>query len=104
MVGRHRRMTLDAKKETPMNSTPASKATEPHDASIAGAGERLTHAHEQIVRADEQLARLSEQVARMERNAARAPSALFRRQSPPGRRALGALIGLPLAACIVVAA
>jgi hypothetical protein len=87
-----------------MNSTPAPKATEPHDASIAGAGERLEHAHEQIVRADEQLALLSEQVARMERNAARAPSALFRRQSPPGRRALGALIGLLLAACIVVAA
>jgi hypothetical protein len=87
-----------------MNSTPAPKATEPRDASIAGAGERLAHAHEQLVHADEQLARLSEQVARMERNAARAPSALFRRPSPPGRRALGAIIGLPLAACIVVAA
>jgi len=87
-----------------MNSTPAPKPTETHDASIAGAGERLARAHEQIVRADVELARLSEQVARMERNAARAPSALFRRRSPPGRRALGALIGVPLAACIVVAA
>ena len=87
-----------------MNSTPAPKASETHDASIAGAGERLARAHEQIVRADEELARLSEQVARMERNAARAPSALFRRRSPAGRRALGAIIGVPLAACIVVAA
>ena len=40
----------------------------------------------------------------MERNAARAPSAGLGLKSPPGRRRLGALIGLPLAACIIVAA
>ena len=87
-----------------MTSTPAPKATEPRDASIAGADERLTRAHAEIVRADEQLARLSEQVARMERNAARAPSAGLGRRSPPGRRPLGVLVGLALAACVVVTA
>jgi hypothetical protein len=87
-----------------MNSTPGPKAAEPHDASIAGADERLVHAHEEIKRADEQLARLSEQVARMERNTARAPSVGVGPQSPPGRRPRGALVGLLLAACIVVAA
>ena len=95
---------IGRKKETPMNSTPGPKAAEPRDASIAGADERLTHAHEEIKRADEQLARLSEQVARMERNAARAPSTGAGLRPPAGRRPLGALIGLPLAGCIVVAA
>ena len=42
-----------------MNSTPDPKETEPHDALIAGADERLAHAHEEIKRADEQLTRLS---------------------------------------------
>jgi len=87
-----------------VNSTSAPKAPEPHDGSIAGADERLARAHEQIVRADEQLTRLSEQVARMERDAARAPSAEPGLQSPPGRPARRALAGLPLVACIVVAA
>ena len=87
-----------------MNSPPAPKATEPRDASIAGGDQRLMKAYAEIKRADEQLARLSEQVARMERNAARAPSAGLGLKLPPGRRRLGALIGLPLAACIIVAA
>jgi hypothetical protein len=87
-----------------MNSTPAPKAEKPHDASTAGADERLTHAYQQIVSADEQLARLSEQVARMERNAGRARSAGVGLNSPPGRRPSGALVGLTLAACVVVAA
>jgi hypothetical protein len=96
-------MTLDGK-ETPMNSTTGPKAAEPHDASNAGADERLVHAHEEIKRADEQLARLSEQVARMERNAARAPSALAGLKSPSGRRRLAARVGLPLVAFVAVAA
>ena len=112
-----------------MNSTPTPKATESHNASIARADEQLAHAHEQIVRADKDLTRLSEQLAKMERDAARPPSAGPGPQSPPGRpalRAVGqmerdaarppsaglrsrrpalrALVGLPLAACIVVAA
>jgi len=87
-----------------MNSTPTPKAIEPHNALIAGADEQLAHAYEQIVRADEELARLSEQLAKMERDAARPPSAGPGPQSPPRRPALRALVGLPLAACIVVAA
>jgi hypothetical protein len=87
-----------------MNSTPASKAIEPHDALISRADERLAHAYEQIVRADEELARVSEQVAKMEHDAARPPSAGPGPQSPPGRPALRALVGLLLAACIVVPA
>jgi hypothetical protein len=87
-----------------MNSTPTSKAIEPHDAPISRADERLAHAYEQIVRADEELARVSEQVAKMERDAARPPSAGPGPQSPPRRPALRALVGLLLAACIVVAA
>src|SRR6266481_3309344 len=91
------------KRETPMNSTPAPKAIEPRDG--------------QIRRADEQLAHVSEQLAKMERDDARPPSAGPGPQSPPERLAAGpgpqspprrpalwALVGLPLAACIVVAA
>jgi hypothetical protein len=85
-----------------MNSTP--KSIEPQDALVARADERLAHAHEQITRAGEQLARLDEQVAKMERDAARPPSAGPGPQSPPGRPAIRALVGLPLAACIIVAA
>jgi hypothetical protein len=112
-----------------MNSTPTPKAIEPHNALIALADEQLAHAYEQIARADEELARLSEQLAKMERDAARPPSAGPGPQLPPRRpalRAVGqmardaarppsaglrprraalrALVGLPLAACIVVAA
>jgi|SRR5215211_3300943 len=87
-----------------MNSTPAPKSVEPHDALVARDDERLAHAHEEIKRADEQLARLSEQVAKMERDAARPLSAGPGRQSPPRRPTPWALVGLPLAACIVVAA
>jgi hypothetical protein len=87
-----------------MNSTPTPKAIEPHNALIASADEQLAHAYEQIVRADEELARLSEQLAKMERDAVRPPSAGPGPQSPPRRPALRALVGLPLAACIVVAA
>jgi hypothetical protein len=102
-----------------MNSTPTPKATEPHDAGVAGADERLAQAHEQIVRADEQLERLSEQLAKMERDAARPPSAASGSQgsgpqepgsqepappSPPRWPVFRALVGLPLAACIIIAA
>jgi hypothetical protein len=79
-----------------VNSTPTPKADEPHNALIARADEQLAHAHEQIARADEELARVTEQLAKMERDTARPPSA--------GRPALRALVGLTLAACIVVAA
>jgi uncharacterized membrane protein YccC len=87
-----------------MNSTPTPKAIERPNALIARADEQLAHAYEQIVRADEELACLSEQLAKMERDAARPPSAGPGPQSPPRRPALRALVGLPLAACIVVAA
>ena len=102
---------IGRKRGTPVNSTPAKKAIESHDALISRADEQLAHAHEQIVRADEQLARMSEQVAKMERDAARPPSAEPPPpaagpgpQSPPGRPALRALVGLLLAACIIVPA
>jgi uncharacterized membrane protein YccC len=92
-----------------MNSTSTPKAIEPHNALIASADEQLAHAHEQIVRADEELSRLSEQLAKMERDATRPPPARPDPQSPgppsPSRRpALRALVGLLLAACIVVPA
>jgi hypothetical protein len=87
-----------------MNSTSTPKSTERLDASAGGADERLAHAHEQITRAGEQLARLDEQVARMERDAARQPPAGPGPQSRPGNPAIRARVGLPLAACIVVAA
>src|SRR6267143_130789 len=86
-----------------MNSTPPPKAIYHHNAVIARADEQLAHAHEQIVRADEEITRLSEQLAKMERDAERPPSAGPGPQSPPRRPALRALVGLPLAACIVVA-
>lgn len=95
---------IGRKRETPMNSTPTPKATEPHDAPVARADERFAHAHEQIMRADEQLARLSEQLAKIERDAARPPSAAPGPPSPPGWPVFRALVGLPLAACIIVAA
>src|SRR3984893_2647719 len=95
---------IGPKRETPMNSTPTPKAIEPHNAPIARADEQLAHAHEQIARAGEDLARLSEQLARMERDATRPASAGSGSQSPPGKPALRALVGLPLAACIGVAA
>ena len=91
-----------------MNSIPTSKANEPPDAPVARADEQLAHAYGQITRAGEELARVSEQVAKMEHDAARPPSAGPpsagpRPQSLPGRPALRALVGLVLAACIVVA-
>jgi hypothetical protein len=58
-----------------MNSTPEPKETQPGEAPVAGADERLAHAHEQIKRADEQLTRLTEQLAKMERDASHPPSA-----------------------------
>jgi uncharacterized membrane protein YccC len=87
-----------------MSSASTPKAIEPHDALIARADEQLAHAHEQIARAGEELARLSEQLAKMEREDARPPSAGPDPQLPPRRPALRTLVGLPLAACIVVAA
>jgi hypothetical protein len=38
IVDRHHRMTLDRKRETPMNSTPTPKAIEPRNSPIARAG------------------------------------------------------------------
>jgi hypothetical protein len=87
-----------------MNSTSTPKSIEPDDALVARADERFAHAREQITRAGEQLARLDEQVAKMERDAARPHSSGSGPQSPPGRPAIRALVGLPLAACIIVAA
>jgi hypothetical protein len=105
---------IGPKRESPMNSTPPSKAIEPQDALIARADERLAYAYQQIARADEELTRVSEQVAKMEREAAhpRAAEPVPQSpdsagpvpQSPPGRPALRAVAGLLLAAGIVVAA
>src|SRR5690349_15021955 len=95
---------IGRKRETPMNSTSTPKSVEPLDALVGRADERLAHAHEQITRAGEQLARLDEQVARMERDAARPPSTGPGLPSPPGKPAIRAFVGLPLAACILVAA
>jgi hypothetical protein len=94
-----------------MNSTPTAKAIEPDHAQPAGADEQLAHAHEEIGRAGEELARLSERLAKMERDSApppspppsSPPSAGPVPQSPPGRPARRVLIGLPIAACLVVA-
>jgi hypothetical protein len=87
-----------------MNATSTPKSTEPIDASVGRADKRLAHAHEQLTRAGEQLARLDEQVARMERESARPPSAGPGPQSPPRPAIRAVLVGLPLAACVVVAA
>jgi len=86
-----------------MHSSPTSQSIEPHDAPIESADERLARAYQQIKHADEGLARVSEQVAKMERDDARPPSAGPGPQSPPKRPAFRPLIGLLLAACIVVA-
>jgi uncharacterized membrane protein YccC len=94
-----------------MNSTPTPKAIEPDDAQIARAEEQLAHAHEEIGRAGEELTRLSEQLAKMEREAAPPPSGAPSPAasagpvppSPPRRPARRVLIGLPIAACIIVA-
>jgi uncharacterized membrane protein YccC len=125
---------IGRKRETPMNSTPDPKETEPRDTPIAGADERLAHAHEEIRRADEQLALVSEQLAKMERDDARplparpgpqapptpssptqsspAPSPTTQSppaqspsaQSPPERPARRGAVGMLLVACFVVAA
>jgi hypothetical protein len=107
-----------------MNSTPASKAIEPQGALIARADEQLAHAYRQIARADEELTRVSAEVAKMEHEAAHPrsvepapqpppsaappsaglPSAGPGPQAPAGRPALRALVGLLLAAGIVIAA
>jgi hypothetical protein len=88
-----------------MTSTPTPPAIEPVNAPIARADEQLAHAHEQITLANEELTRLSEQLGKMERDAARPPSSGGPDpRSPPRRSALPVLVGLPLAACIVVAA
>jgi len=86
-----------------MPSSPTSQSGEPHDAPIESADERLARAYQQIKHADEGLARVSEQVAKMERDDARPPSAGPGPQSPPKRLAFRPLIGLLLAASIVVA-
>ncbi len=95
---------IGRKRETPMSSTSTPKAIEPHTALVARADEQLARAHQQIARAGDELARLSEQLAKMEREDARPPSAGPDPQSPPRRPARWTLVGLPLAACIVVAA
>jgi hypothetical protein len=84
-----------------VSSTPTPKSIEPLDG--LAARERLAQAYEQIRRADEELTRLSEQVTKMQRDAA-PPSAGRGRQSARETPALRALVGLLLAACIVVAA
>jgi hypothetical protein len=87
-----------------MNSTPKPNATEPNDALVALADERLAHAYEQISRADEQLARVNQQLSKLEHDAARHPSAVPGRRPWRATSSLRGLIGLLLAACIFFAA
>jgi uncharacterized coiled-coil protein SlyX len=87
-----------------MNSTLNLKAAEADNVLVARADERLAHAYEQIARADEQLARVTEKLSKMEEDATRYPPAALRREPSRGGAALRGLIGLLLAACIVVAA
>jgi hypothetical protein len=83
-----------------MNSTPDSKVTEsdkvtqPDEALIARADERLAHAYEQIARADEQLARVTEQLSKLEQDATGHPLAVPGRQPSHGRLALRGVTGL----------
>jgi hypothetical protein len=87
-----------------MNSTSTPNAIECHSALVARADERPAHVYEEVARADEQLARLTKGLAKMARDSARHASAGPSSQSPLKKPRLGALVGLPLAACIVVAA
>jgi uncharacterized coiled-coil protein SlyX len=87
-----------------MDSTPKPKTTEPNDAVVALADERLAHAYGQIARADEQLARVNEQLSKLEHDAPRHPWAVPGRRTSRFRPGLRGLIGLLLAACIFVAA
>ena len=85
-----------------MISTPNLEAAEADNVLAARADERLAHAYQQIARADEQLARVTEQLAKMEHDATRS-GAPRRNRSRVGRAVRG-LIGLLLAALIIVAA
>lgn len=87
-----------------MNSTPAPTTIEPDDVLIARADQRLTHAYDQIARADEQLARVTEQLSKLEHDGDRHLSAVLDRRPSRGWWAIRGLIGLVLAACVVVAA
>ena len=87
-----------------MNSTLNPKAAEADNVLVARADERLAHAYEQIARADEQLARVTEKLSKMEEDATHYPPAALRPKPSRGGVALRGLIGLLLAACIVVAA
>ena len=87
-----------------MNSTLNLQAAEADNVLVARADERLAHAYEQIARADEQLARVTEKLSKMEEDATHYPPAALRPKPSRGGVALRGLIGLLLAACIVVAA
>jgi len=87
-----------------MNSPLNLQAAEADNVLVARADERLAHAYEQIARADEQLARVTEKLSQMEDDAMRHPPAALRPRPSRGGAALRGLIGLLLAACIVVAA
>jgi hypothetical protein len=84
-----------------MNSTsdPNSK-----DVLVARTDEQLARVGERIASAHEQIARVSEQLSKMEQDDARNPSAGAGPQPPRGSWAARGLVGLLLAACIVVAA
>jgi hypothetical protein len=84
-----------------MNSTPNSNSKK--DLLVARADDQLARVRERIASADEQIARVTEQLSKMERDDARNPSAGPGPQRPRGSRAARGLIGLLLAACIVVA-
>jgi hypothetical protein len=85
-----------------MNSTPNPKSTK--DVLVARTDEQLARIREQIASADEEIARVTEQLSKMVRDDARNPSAGPGPQLPRGRSAVRGLIGLLLAACIVVGA
>lgn len=85
-----------------VNSTPNPNSTK--DPLLARGDEQLARVRERIASADEQIARVTEQLSSMERagasNSSPGPGPQLRR----GRSALRVLIGLLLAACIVLAA
>jgi hypothetical protein len=85
-----------------MNSTPKPNSTK--DPLIARADEQLARVRERIASADEQIARVTEQLSKVERDDAGDPSPAPGPQPRRGSPVVRGLIGLVLAACIVVAA
>jgi cell division septum initiation protein DivIVA len=76
--------------------------TNPRDALLDRADEKLADAYEQFTRAGEEVARAEQRLSQLEREAARAAAA--RKQPSLGGRAARGLTGLVLAACVFAGA